>query len=131
MLQVLGSSQHHQLVGEVGGVAGVTFVGEGRGHGLRCWPLGGCLGLKAGMSQVGENPHVSVIEGSLFCLTPCRGGPWSWAGGAGDDKYHQHNDVLNGHDSNYDDEDHDDGDDLNDNNENNYDDHERHNFYIQ
>ena len=56
MVQVLGSSQHHQLEGGVGGGdVGVTFVGEwGRGWVEVSVLVGGCLGLKAGKSQVGE-----------------------------------------------------------------------------
>ena len=37
----------------------------------------GCLELRAGKSQVGENSRVSVIEDSLFCPIPHRGGPQS------------------------------------------------------
>ena len=30
----------------------------------------GCLGLRAGMSQVGEKKRISVTKVSLFCPTP-------------------------------------------------------------
>ena len=41
--------------------------------------VGGCLALRVKKPQVGENPHVSVMDDSLFCLRPRRGGPWSLA----------------------------------------------------
>ena len=78
MVQVLGSSQHHRLVGgDGGGVAGVSFVGRV----LVELPalVGVCLGHRFGKSQVGENPYVSVIKDTSFYRTQRRGGHRSWA----------------------------------------------------
>ena len=41
--------------------------------------VGGSLGRRAGMSQVGETPYVSVIGDYSFCPTTHRNGPRSWA----------------------------------------------------
>ena len=68
-MQILGSSQHHQLVGGLGGgIAEVPFVGEGEIGWVEVPAIvGGCLGLRSGKSQVFESlPH--ICDRGLFVL---------------------------------------------------------------
>ena len=59
LVLVLCSSQHHQLIG---GVAGVKFVVEGESWWVEVPAIvGGCLWLRAGKSQVGEDPSMYLM----------------------------------------------------------------------